>query len=159
MHDGPSCRCPLSSWSSRIRTSMKSSLFAGLTPILAVAHLPAPQHFSSPIPGREMFGLGSCRCPSGPPSRTTMQWWGEWLPALGRVAPLEHCACCTKQRRLGLSSGSVRLCLAGRFWSHFIYFFLLLWLSFPSGFLVVFEKPNRSSFTFTFTWRTDSFCS
>ncbi len=29
--------------------------------------------------------------------------------------------------------------------------FLLLWLSIPSGFLVVFEKPNRSSFTFTFT--------
>jgi hypothetical protein len=28
---------------------------------------------------------------------------------------------------------------------------LLLWLSIPSGFLVVFEKPNRSSFTFTFT--------
>jgi hypothetical protein len=27
--------------------------------------------------------------------------------------------------------------------------FLLLWLSIPSGFLVVFEKPNRSSFTFT----------
>ncbi len=25
------------------------------------------------------------------------------------------------------------------------------WLSIPSGFLVVFEKPNRSSFTFTFT--------
>ncbi len=29
--------------------------------------------------------------------------------------------------------------------------FLLLWLCIPSGFLVVFEKPNRSSFTFTFT--------
>ncbi len=29
--------------------------------------------------------------------------------------------------------------------------FLLLWLSVPSGFLVVLEKPNRSSFTFTFT--------
>jgi hypothetical protein len=29
---------------------------------------------------------------------------------------------------------------------------LLLWLSIPSGFLVVFEKPNRSSFTFTFTF-------
>ncbi len=28
---------------------------------------------------------------------------------------------------------------------------LLLWLSFPSGFRVVFEKPNRSSFTFPFT--------
>jgi hypothetical protein len=28
--------------------------------------------------------------------------------------------------------------------------FLLLWLSIPSGFLVVFEKPNRSSFTFTY---------
>ncbi len=27
--------------------------------------------------------------------------------------------------------------------------FLLLWLSIPSGFLVVFEKPNRSSFTLT----------
>ncbi len=27
--------------------------------------------------------------------------------------------------------------------------FLLSWLSIPSGFLVVFEKPNRSSFTFT----------
>jgi hypothetical protein len=27
--------------------------------------------------------------------------------------------------------------------------FLLLWLSIPSGFLVVFEKPNRSSSTFT----------
>ncbi len=27
---------------------------------------------------------------------------------------------------------------------------LLLWLSIPSRFLVVFEKPNRSSFTFTF---------
>ncbi len=26
--------------------------------------------------------------------------------------------------------------------------FLLSWLSIPSGFLVVFEKPNRSSFTF-----------
>jgi hypothetical protein len=25
--------------------------------------------------------------------------------------------------------------------------FLLLWLSIPSGFLVVFEKPNRRSFT------------
>ncbi len=30
--------------------------------------------------------------------------------------------------------------------------FLLLWLSIPSGFLVVFEKPSRSSFTFTFTF-------
>jgi hypothetical protein len=30
--------------------------------------------------------------------------------------------------------------------------FLLLWLSIPSGFLVVFEKPNRSSSTFTFTF-------
>jgi hypothetical protein len=30
--------------------------------------------------------------------------------------------------------------------------FLLLWLRIPSGFLVVFEKPNRSSFTFTFTF-------
>jgi hypothetical protein len=29
---------------------------------------------------------------------------------------------------------------------------MLLWLSIPSGFLVVFEKPNRSSFTFTFTF-------
>ncbi len=29
--------------------------------------------------------------------------------------------------------------------------FLLLRLSIPSGFLVVFEKPNRSSFTFSFT--------
>ncbi len=27
----------------------------------------------------------------------------------------------------------------------------MLWLSIPSGFLVVFEKPNRSSCTFTFT--------
>jgi hypothetical protein len=27
--------------------------------------------------------------------------------------------------------------------------FLLLWLSIPSGFLVVFQKPNRSSFTST----------
>ncbi len=27
----------------------------------------------------------------------------------------------------------------------------MLWLSMPYGFLVVFEKPNRSSFTFTFT--------
>jgi hypothetical protein len=35
----------------------------------------------------------------------------------------------------------------------------LFWLSIPSGFLVVFEKPNRSSFTITFTctclrWRS-----
>ncbi len=29
--------------------------------------------------------------------------------------------------------------------------FLLLWLSVPSGLLVVFEKPNRSSFIFTLT--------
>jgi hypothetical protein len=29
---------------------------------------------------------------------------------------------------------------------------MLLWLSFPSGFLVVLEEPNPSSFTFTFTF-------
>jgi hypothetical protein len=35
--------------------------------------------------------------------------------------------------------------LAASLWA----LFLLLWLSIPSGFLVVFEKPIRSSFTFT----------
>ncbi len=29
----------------------------------------------------------------------------------------------------------------------------MLWPSIPSGFLAVFEKPNRSSFTFSFTYR------
>jgi hypothetical protein len=34
-----------------------------------------------------------------------------------------------------------------------VVFFLLLWLSVLSGFLEVFEKPNRSSFTCAFTVR------